>query len=187
MTIENISDSTPSSRRNRSLITYISISISILLLAGLSYLMLQAESLPHLAGKFYKTPEVTPMRSDPSAEDSLYQIGMNAFAQKKWAKAVTAFNQVAVTHPLHVRIMYYMAHAFVGNAEYDKALALFNNQELNNGEYVQQTEWYRILVKMFLNKPEEEIIPELNAIASEPHLYYSNDAKEILKRMKVKK
>lgn len=187
MSNEIPSDSITPSGRNQNLITYISITLSILLLAGLSYFMLQPESLPHIAGKFYKAPVVQDIRSNPSSEDSLYQIGMDAFAHKKWEKAITAFNQITVTHPLHDRIIYYMAHAFVGKAEYDKALALFNSQELNNGEYVQQTGWNKIMIKMFLNKPEEEIVPELNAIASEPHLYYSNDAKEILKQMKVKK
>jgi tetratricopeptide (TPR) repeat protein len=187
MSNENPIDSVALSGRKRNLITYISIAISILLLSGLSYLMLQPQSLPHIASKFYQPPIAQDQLPNLSAEDSLYHIGTNAFAHKKWEKAITAFNQISITHPLHLRIMYYIAHAFVGIGEYDKALALLNSQELNNGEYTQQTEWSRILVKMFLNKPKEEIVPDLKAFASEPHLYYCNEAKEILKQMKVKR
>ncbi|MBK9982110.1 MAG: tetratricopeptide repeat protein [Saprospiraceae bacterium] len=173
--------------RNRNLIVCIPIAISMLVLACLSCKMDHTSGLQQLAGKIYKAPMAQNLPSKPSAEDSLYQIGMDAYAHKNWDKAITAFNQIPETHPLHNRIVYYTAHALIGNREYDKALALFNTQGLNNGEYVQQTGWYRILTKMFLNRPQEEIVPELNAIADEPHLYYCNNAKDVLKQMKAKK
>ncbi len=187
MSNENPTESGSFSRRNRNLITYIPIAISMLLLACLSCSNLQTSDFPHLAAKFYKAPNPQNLPPNPSVEDSLYRMGMDAFVHKKWEKALVAFNQLPETHPLHNRIAYYTAHAFIGNGEYDKALDLFNSQGLNNGEYVQQTGWYRILTKMFMNRPKEEFVHELTAIADEPHLYYCNNAKDMLEQMKAKK
>lgn len=174
-------------RRSRNLTFYILPAIIILLPAFLACKMTESSDLPHLAAKFYKVPYAQGLRTDPPPEDSLYQVGMDAFTHKKWDLVISAFSQIPETHPLHIRIMYYTAHALIGKREYDKAFALFSTRELNNGDYVQVTGWYRILTKMFMNKPEEEIVPELKAIADEPHLYYSNNAKEVLKQIEANK
>ena len=165
---------------------YISITATILLLIGISYLMLQPKGMHRLANENYEVPFPQIQRAKVPAEDSLFYAAMAAFGRTNWKNAISLFNQIEVSHPMHQRILYYMAHAFVGLGEYEKALALFNNPVLKDGQYVQQTEWNKVLMRMFLKHPKEEIIIDLAAIANNNEQFYHDQAKQVLKQLGVK-
>jgi len=181
---ENPVSGNKTNRQNNNLNIYISVAAGILILLGISYLIMQPTGPPGIAKEFYTAPLAEVKRSTSSSEDSLFRAGMEAFGRKQWKNSITAFNQIPESHPSHDRVIFYMAHAFAGAGVYEKALALFSNPAFNQGQYLQQAQWYRILMKMYLNRPIEDYLYEIEHIASEPHLFYSNDAKEILKKMK---
>ena len=168
-------------------LSYITIAASVILLIGITYFIARSFGMPHLAKKYYAAPLAQIQRSDASPEDSLYQNGMKAFTNKEWSDAINYFSLIEKSYPHYARSFYYLAHAYIGKKKYDKALAIFEDPIFKQGQFEQQAEWNKILIKMFLDYPKDEIISDLNQIANNQDHLYRDKAKELLERINPKK
>ena len=155
----------------------------ILVLISAGYFLWRPTYTERLAHEYYMSPFAQIPRSVIPPGDTLYQEGMVHFANKKYKEAIDAFSQVPREHPQFERSAYYQGHSLAGMRDYEGAFEIFTNQIFTDGPYVQQAEWYAVLMRMFLHEKSDVISTHLHRIADQPDHFYKDQATELLKKL----
>jgi tetratricopeptide (TPR) repeat protein len=171
------------SGKNRTLWATVVIAASVIMLIGITYFISQPFGVQRLAREYYAAPLAEVQRSDTPGEDSFFQKGMLAFAQKDWDQAISAFRQMSTTDSDYPRGLYFEAHALVAGKRYAEALTLFTDTVFRNSPLEQQAEWNSVLMLMYLQYPTPEIRDALQRITNNPDHFYKNKATEVLNEL----
>lgn len=163
---------------------YITIAVIAIFLAGISFLLFRPPLMQRLAKRNYDAPFAQIQRSNPPPQDTTYLNAMAAFGKQDWKSAIKLFTMVPDTHHLFKRALYYSAHSYVGLKKYEAAHAIFSNPAFTEGQYVQQTDWNRVLMRMYLKHPTDEIVNSLEVIAHDPKHFFNEKAKLLLEKLK---
>ncbi|MEO5906167.1 MAG: hypothetical protein ABIQ11_05540 [Saprospiraceae bacterium] len=142
--------------------------------------------MQRLAKRNYDAPFAQIQRTNPPPQDTAYLNAMGNYGKQDWKKAITMFSMVSDTHRLYKRALYYTAHSYAGLKEYETAHAIFSNPAFTEGQYVDQADWNRVLMRMLLKHPASEIITNLEVIADNPNHFFNDKATLLLEKLKRK-
>lgn len=174
------------SKRRINIVRILAYAAGVLAVVCITYLLMRPSttSLERLADGYYAPPLADLQRSEPGYEDKAFQDAMEAFNTENWNRAAEIFGQIKTDHPGYQQAQYFLAHALVGEKQYQPAKDLFDKMSVENGAYEQQAEWNRTLMELYLNYPQDKIIAALQRIADDTEHFYQDKAKELVQELK---
>lgn len=136
-----------------------------------------------LAMKYYEPPLSQIRPANPPPDDSIYLRGMAAYGDRKWDEAISSYEKINPDHRFHERALYYTGHAYAGRRNYQAAMSIFDNELFDDGQYIHQASWNKILMKMLLKYPETEVLADLDALKDNENEAIKSKVIEMMERL----
>ena len=157
-------------------------SVAAVISVGAMTMSQEKTSAEELYKKAYKPYEATGLyRSAVSVTPEM--VGIDFYNEQNYTGALGKFKEVLNGNPEHPMCNFYSGLCFQQLGDYEKAITAFQKViDEQDNLFVEQAEWYKALSQL-QTKDLKKAYQSFNLIVNNKG-YYSNDAKEILKKLK---
>ena len=131
----------------------------------------------------YFSPTLAPsaFRSDEDVLEKRYQAAFDAYNEKAYAEAATAFEGIYTSSTNQKTAEFYAAVSFLAADQGDRAIPIFEGFVSTTNSYTTQSQWYLALAWLQKAAPDKAK-PYLVTVAAKPGKYQA-DAKAILEKL----
>lgn len=170
-------------RRRLTFVLSAAAALALLVFFALPYLM-PAPSADELFAAYYDAPTESSMRGGTVPQNALTEA-KKALSEQRYVEAENGFSAIPAGDPLYVEAQYYLGHALLGTNDPTAAKNAFEvAANSNEVKFKEKGEWNYLMACLKTKRWDVACESKLKSIAQDENNSFSNDAREILKKMK---